>query len=381
MNPSDSDTIFLAAGLIRRPSITPADTGCQTLIADRLKILGFAHELMPVAEVTNSWFRRGLESPLFVFAGHTDVVPPGPENQWRFPPFEPTLEDGRLYGRGASDMKGGIAAFITACERFIAHHPNHRGSIALLITSDEEGPALNGTRAVVETLANRHERIDWCLIGEPTSSQLIADTIKNGRRGSLSGMLRIIGKQGHIAYPNLARNPIHSALPALMALVQKKWDKGNAHFPPTAFQISNIHSGTGAGNVIPGSIDISFNFRFSTALTVEKIQQEVVTILRAHQLEYELQWTLSGQPFLTPEGRLVRAAQQTIRKITGRTAVLSTSGGTSDGRFIAPTGTEVIELGPINATIHQINEYVSCADLNQLSLIYEGVLKYLLLPA
>ena len=381
MNPSDSDTVFLAAELIRRPSITPADTGCQTLIADHLKTLGFIHELMPVAEVTNSWFRRGLASPLFAFAGHTDVVPPGPENQWRFPPFEPTLDDGKLYGRGASDMKGGIAAFITACERFIAHHPNHRGSIALLITSDEEGPALNGTRAVVETLTNRHERIDWCLVGEPTSNRLIADTIKNGRRGSLSGTLRIIGKQGHVAYPNLARNPIHSALPALMALVQKKWDKGNMHFPPTTFQISNIHSGTGTGNVIPGNMDISFNFRFSTATTAEKIQQEVVTILRTHQLEYELKWTLSGQPFLTPEGRLVQAAQQTIREITGRTAVLSTSGGTSDGRFIAPTGTEVIELGPINATIHQINEYVSCADLNQLSLIYEGVLKYLLLPA
>jgi succinyl-diaminopimelate desuccinylase len=333
---------------------------------------------MQFEEVTNLWARKGKTSPVLAFAGHTDVVPTGPLDQWTYPPFEATIKDGMLHGRGAADMKGSLAAFITACERFIAKHPDHKGSIAYLITSDEEGPAKNGTVKVVETLEARNEKMDWCLVGEPSSTKVLGDVIKNGRRGSLNGKLIIKGKQGHVAYPHLADNPIHLAIPALNELCAIKWDEGNDFFPATSFQITNINSGTGATNVIPGNCELLFNFRFSTELTAEQLKTSVHSILDKHALTYDLEWNLSGEPFLTAAGPLVEAAVKSIRTVKGIETELSTSGGTSDGRFIAPTGTQVLDLGPLNATIHQIDEHVSIQDLDDLSTIYEAILVDLL---
>ena len=375
---SESATLTLAKELISRPSVTPEDAGCQAYLGERLTALGFTLEPMPFEEVTNLWARRGTEGPLFCFAGHTDVVPSGPEELWRFPPFEPTEADGFLWGRGAADMKGSIAAFITALERFIKKNPNHQGSISLLITSDEEGPFINGTTRVVDTLEARNEKITWCIVGEPSSTTQVGDVIKNGRRGSISGSLTIKGKQGHVAYPHLVRNPIHLAAPALAELSQEVWDEGNEFFPPTSFQISNIHAGTGATNVVPGELKVEFNLRFSTEITDTEIRKRVAAILDHHQLKWHIDWTLSGQAFLTAAGSLVDACHDAIKQVTGLETELSTAGGTSDGRFIAPTGAQVIELGPINATIHQIDERVSIADLDKLSEIYEQILTKLL---
>ncbi len=374
-----SDTQKLAIDLISRDSVTPDDKGCQTLMAERLQAIGFNIEKLPFAEVENIWARRGSSSPLFAFAGHTDVVPTGPVEQWDVPPFEPQVIDGVLYGRGAADMKGSLAAMITATERFIAAHPDHKGSIAYLITSDEEGPSINGTVKVVEHLQARNEKIDMCLVGEPSSTHKLGDVVKNGRRGSLSGTLVIHGKQGHVAYPHLALNPVHQSAAAIKELVEIQWDQGNEFFPPTSFQISNIHAGTGANNVIPGDLEILFNLRFSTETTEQEIRQKVEAVLDKYKLDYDLQWNLSGHPFITPEGELVAATCKAIKKVCGYDTELSTAGGTSDGRFIAPTGSQVIELGPLNATIHQINEHVLAEDLDTLSEIYEEILKELLL--
>ena len=373
-----SETLELARDLIARPSVTPEDAGCQQLLAERLRPLGFEIEPMPFGEVENLWARRGSEGPLFCFAGHTDVVPPGPLEAWESDPFTPEVRGGLLYGRGAADMKGSIAAMVTAVERFIASHPDHRGSIAWLITSDEEGPAVNGTVKVVETLERRKEKIDWCLVGEPSCSKRLGDTIKNGRRGSLNATLVVRGVQGHVAYPQLARNPIHEALPALSELAATEWDQGNAFFPPTTFQISNIHAGTGATNVIPGELEVIFNFRYSTETTHEALEERVEEVLQRHGLDYAIEWSLSGEPFLTSAGALVDAARQAVRETVGIETELSTSGGTSDGRFIAPTGAQVIELGPLNATIHKVNECVGVEDLDLLSKIYERMLVLLL---
>ncbi|MGB5260296.1 MAG: succinyl-diaminopimelate desuccinylase [Gammaproteobacteria bacterium] len=373
-----SDTQDLARNLIARDSVTPADAGCQSLLAERLAAIGFTVEHLPFGAVDNLWARRGTDAPLFAFAGHTDVVPPGPREAWHSDPFVPELRDGYLYGRGAVDMKSSIAAMVTACERFIAAHPAHRGSIAFLITSDEEGPSIDGTVRVVEHLEVRNEKIDWCLVGEPSSRTRTGDIIKNGRRGSLNGKLRIHGKQGHVAYPQLASNPIHLAAPALAELTALAWDGGNDHFPPTSFQISNIHAGDGTENIIPGTLDVLFNLRFSTESTVESIRTRTHALLDRHGLDYSLDWKLSGQPFLTPAGELVEAATAAIRKVTGMHTELSTSGGTSDGRFIAPTGAQVVELGPVNATIHQVNECIRVSEIDDLSVIYEEILKHLL---
>jgi len=372
-------TLDLARALIARPSVTPDDAGCQALIAERLEPLGFRIHDLRFGEVTNLWARRGTAAPLFVFAGHTDVVPPGPEEAWTSPPFEPTIRDGVLYGRGAADMKGSVAAMVTALERLLRRRPDLPGSIALLLTSDEEGPAVDGTVRVVEWLTERGERIDWCLVGEPSSHARLGDRVRIGRRGSLSGNLRVLGRQGHVAYPDLAENPIHRALPALTELVSETWDEGNAHFPPTSFQISNLQAGTGATNVIPGHCDVAFNFRFGTESTPESLQDRVTTILDRHGLRYRLDWTLSGMPFLTStQGPLVRTVQAVIHELTGIETELSTGGGTSDGRFIAPTGAEVIELGPVNATIHQIDECVRIEELEQLSTLYERIVETLM---
>jgi succinyl-diaminopimelate desuccinylase len=375
---TESATLQLTKDLIARRSVTPDDAGCQQLLAQKLAQLGFHIEHLRFGEVENLWARRGHSEPLFVFAGHTDVVPTGPESDWSSPPFTPTIKDGLLFGRGAADMKGSIAAMLTACEHFIAQHPEHPGSIAFLITSDEEGPAVDGTVKVVEWLQQRKQTIDWCLVGEPTSTDKVGDVIKNGRRGSLNGRLVIHGQQGHVAYPHLARNPIHLAAPVLNELCAITWDSGNEHFPPTTFQISNIHGGTGASNVIPGQLTIDFNFRFSTQVTDELLKTRVHTLLDKHGLKYELQWSLSGQPFLTPAGELVEATRQAVQDVCGYQAELSTSGGTSDGRFIAPTGAQVLELGPRNASIHKIDEHVSVQDLDTLSQIYERILERLL---
>ncbi|MEJ2479212.1 MAG: succinyl-diaminopimelate desuccinylase [Acidihalobacter sp.] len=375
-----SETLELTRRLIERPSVTPEDADCQALLGERLSKIGFEIEKLPFGAVTNSWMRRGETRPLLVFAGHTDVVPTGPAELWSNNPFAAKLaDDGMLYGRGAADMKGSIAAFVTACERFVTANPDHNGSIALLITSDEEGPAVNGTRRVVDTLEARGEKIDCCLVGEPSSTEKVGDVVKNGRRGSLSARLVVRGRQGHVAYPHLARNPIHQALPALGELVDTVWDEGNDFFPPTTFQISNITAGTGAGNVIPGELSVDFNFRFSTENNAELLRRRVGAVLDAHGLDYEISWTLSGEPFLTASGELVDAVAQAIQEITGRTTELSTAGGTSDGRFIAPTGAQVVELGPVNASIHQIDEHVRAADLDTLSEIYEAILRRLLL--
>jgi succinyl-diaminopimelate desuccinylase len=376
-----SPTLELACELIRRPSVTPDDAGCQALMAERLAAIGFRIEEMPFGEVANLWARRGDEGPLFCFAGHTDVVPTGPIEQWDSAPFEPTIRDGRLFGRGASDMKGSLAAMITAVEAFVGDHPDHRGSIAFLITSDEEGPSVDGTRRVVERLEERGEKIDYALVGEPSARERLGDTIKNGRRGSLNGVLRVQGKQGHVAYPHLAKNPFHASVGALAALCAEVWDQGNDYFPPTSFQIANLHMGTGAENVIPGRLEAQFNLRFSTELDPETIQARVRSILDAGDFDYTLDWRLSGNPFLTPVGELVAATREAIAAVTGIQTQLSTSGGTSDGRFIGPTGAQVVELGPVNATIHQVNECVGVAELDALSEIYRGILEHLLAPA
>ncbi len=373
-----SDTLKLAKELVSRPSVTPEDMGCQKMLADRLAAIGFEIEHLRFDDTDNLWARRGTAAPLFVFAGHTDVVPTGPEENWKFPPFEPAIENGQLYGRGTADMKGSIAAMVTACERFIAAQPSHQGSIAFLITSDEEGPAHNGTIKVIETLEARNEKIDWCLVGEPSSTSKVCDVIKNGRRGSIGARLTIKGKQGHVAYPHLARNPIHEFAPVLKILTDTTWDEGNDFFPPTTFQVSNIHAGTGATNVIPGECVVDFNFRFSTAITDQQIRERVETLLDEFKLDYEIEWALSGQAFLTAEGRLVDATSDAIKAVCGYETELSTAGGTSDGRFIAPTGAQVVELGPLNATIHQVNEHVAVDDLDTLSDVYENILQRLL---
>ena len=376
-----SPTLELACELIRRPSVTPEDAGCQALMAERLAAIGFRIEEMPFGEVANLWARRGDDGPLFCFAGHTDVVPTGPIEQWDSAPFEPTIREGRLFGRGACDMKGSLAAMITAVEAFVGDHPDHRGSIAFLITSDEEGPSIDGTRRVVERLEQRGEKIDYALVGEPSAREHLGDTIKNGRRGSLNGVLRVQGKQGHVAYPHLAKNPFHACVDALAALCAEVWDQGNDHFPPTSFQIANLNMGTGAENVIPGQLETQFNLRFSTELDPETIQARVRSILDAGDFDYSLDWRLSGNPFLTPAGELVAASRESIAAVTGIQTQLSTSGGTSDGRFIGPTGAQVVELGPVNATIHQVNECVGVAELDTLSEIYRGILERLLAPA
>lgn len=373
-----SSTLELTKDLIARQSVTPEDAGCQQLMAERLESLGFTISHLKSNGVTNLWARRGTEAPLFAFAGHTDVVPTGPVDKWTFPPFEPTEHNGHLYGRGCSDMKGSLAAMITATETFISQYNQHQGSIAFLITSDEEGPATDGTVNVLEHIASTGEQIDWCLVGEPSSTSRLGDVVKNGRRGSLSATLKIFGKQGHVAYPHLAQNPVHLAMPVLDELSKTEWDQGNASFPATSFQISNLHSGTGATNVIPGEIEVLFNFRFSTELNENSIKQRVTTILDKYNINYDIEWNLSGNPFLTDQGELVEATKQAIKSITGYETELSTAGGTSDGRFIAPTGAQVIELGPLNDTIHQIDEKVSISDLDQLSVIYTEILKNLL---
>ena len=370
--------LALAKQLIARPSVTPDDQGCQQLIAERLAPLGFAVEEMNFGDTKNLWLRRGTSEPLLCFAGHTDVVPPGRAEQWTSPPFEPAERDGRLYGRGAADMKSSIAAFVAACEAFVAEHPYHKGSIALLITSDEEGDARDGTVRVVETLKARGETIDYCIVGEPTAVSVLGDTIKNGRRGSLSGHLTVYGKQGHIAYPHLADNPVHRAAAALAELAAEQWDEGNAYFPPTGFQISNIAAGTGATNVIPGELTVKFNFRFSTASNSDGLKRRVHAILDRHRLPYRIDWMLSGQPFLTEAGRLTECAQNAAEKICGIKAALSTTGGTSDGRFIKDIARELIELGPVNATIHQIDEHIAAADIPRLARIYQTMLADLL---
>jgi succinyl-diaminopimelate desuccinylase len=373
-----SPTLELACELLRRPSVTPDDQGCQSLLAARLERLGFEIERLPSRGVDNLWARRGRGAPVFTFAGHTDVVPPGPLERWASEPFAPEIRDGLLYARGAADMKGSIAAMVTACERFVTHHPAHGGTLSFLLTSDEEGPATDGTVKVVEHLVTRGERIDYCLVGEPSSQRALGDTVKNGRRGSLGGILRIFGQQGHVAYPQLADNPIHRAAPALAELVDVEWDAGNAWFPPTTFQISNIRAGTGAENVIPGELEIWFNLRFSTESSVESLQSRVNALLNRHGLSFAIDWKLSGLPFLTPPGELLAVATAAIREVCDRSPELSTGGGTSDGRFIAPLGSQVLELGPVNATIHKANECVSVSDLESLSLIYEKIISSLL---
>jgi succinyl-diaminopimelate desuccinylase len=373
-----SATLDLSRALIERPSVTPDDQGCQQLLAGCLQAIGFRTEHLRFGDVDNLWARRGDATPLFVFAGHTDVVPAGPLHKWTSPPFEPVIRDGYLYGRGAADMKGSIAAMVTACERFIAEYADHKGSIAFLITSDEEGPSVNGTVKVVELLESRDEHIDWCLVGEPSSREQVGDTIKNGRRGSLNGVLEVLGKQGHVAYPQLADNPIHRSAPALAELCTVEWDAGNDFFPPTTFQISNISAGDGTENVIPGSLQVMFNLRFSTESTVDSIRSRVDEILIRHGLDYVINWKVSGEPFLTPAGELVDAARTAIKSTVGIETLLSTTGGTSDGRFIAPTGAQVVELGPLNDTIHKINECVKTEELDKLSVIYEEILKQLL---
>jgi len=374
-----SDTLDLAIDLISRRSVTPEDAGCQDVMINRLEALGFSIERMRFDDVDNFWARRGDKSPILAFAGHTDVVPTGPIEKWHSDPFVPEIRDGLLYGRGAADMKGSLAAMVTACERFLADHSDHKGSLAFLVTSDEEGPSINGTVKVVDALEARGEKIDYCLIGEPTCSKTIGDVIKNGRRGSLTGYLTIHGTQGHVAYPHLARNPVHMFAPALAELSATEWDNGNEFFPPTTFQVSNIHSGTGADNVVPGDLEAVFNFRFSTETSQERLEQHVNDVLKKYDLSYDLKWHISGQPFITKAGELVDATRKAIRDVAGIETELSTSGGTSDGRFVAPTGAQVIELGPLNATIHKIDECVGADDLDTLSGYYEQVMKNLML--
>ena len=385
-------TLDLSIALLERPSVTPDDDGCQDILSERLEQAGFDCEFMYYgdrqakgehAEVKNLWARRGTTDPVICFAGHTDVVPTGDEKNWTYPPFTPTIADGYLWARGAADMKTGIAAFTIAAERFVANHPEHNGSIAFLLTSDEEGPSINGTVKVIETLEARQEKITYCLVGEPSSTDTLGDIIKNGRRGSLGAELTVTGKQGHVAYPHLASNPIHAAMSALAELTSTAWDNGNDYFPPTTLQVSNINGGTGATNVIPETLNVVFNFRFSTETSEEELKAKTHAIFDKHfadsKASYDIHWKLSGNPFLTPEGKLVSACQNAIKSVTGTDTTLSTSGGTSDGRFIAPTGAQVVELGVRNATIHQVDEKVEVDDLGKLAQIYEGILENLLL--
>ena len=374
---TETETLTLAMALIAQPSVTPNDHGCQPLLISRLTAMGFQIETLRFGETDNFYAVYGQNGPLICFAGHTDVVPAGDESSWTSPPFVPTQRNGYLYGRGAADMKSSIAAFVTACERLLAVQPDLPIRLAFLITSDEEGDGFDGTKRVVETLRHRGEHIDYCIVGEPTAVTKVGDMIKNGRRGSLSGTLVIHGKQGHVAYPHLASNPVHLAATALAELVNTHWDDGNSYFPPTGFQISNIHAGTGAGNVIPAEMTAQFNFRFSTESTAESLQQRVEAILDQYDLNYDLQWSLSGEPFLTTAGKLTDAAQAAIQSVCGISTELSTTGGTSDGRFIKAIATELIELGPVNATIHQIDECVNVTDIAQLSAIYEKIIKIL----
>ncbi|HWK70486.1 MAG TPA: succinyl-diaminopimelate desuccinylase [Burkholderiaceae bacterium] len=375
---SDSAVLQLTRDLIARPSVTPDDQGCQDLLAARLQAAGFTCETLAYGDVKNLWARRGDAGPLLVFAGHTDVVPTGPLERWDSPPFTPTERDGNLYGRGAADMKSSIAAFVVAAEEFVAAHPGHSGSIGLLITADEEGPSVDGTVKVCQALSARGEQLDYCIVGEPTSVDRLGDTVKNGRRGSLSGRLTVKGRQGHVAYPHLARNPIHLLAPALVELTTQEWDAGNEYFPATTFQVSNLHSGTGATNVVPGTAVLDFNFRFSTASTPESLKARVAAILERHGLDYGLDWTLGGEPFLTPKGGLSKALEQAILDETGVATQLSTTGGTSDGRFIAKICKQVIEFGPINASIHQVNEHIRLDTLEPLKNIYRRTLGLLL---
>ena len=371
-------TLALVRQIIACPSVTPDDAGCMEIIAERLRPLGFSCEFINRNGVTNLWARRGTSKPLFVFAGHTDVVPTGPLDKWTSPPFAPEIRDGMLYGRGAADMKSSLAAMLTATEAFVAANPDHAGSIAFLLTSDEEGDANDGTIAVVEALKARGESLDFCIIGEPTSVDTLGDMIKNGRRGSLSGKLTVKGIQCHIAYPHLGKNPIHLAAPAIAELGDTEWDQGNEYFPPTTWQISNIHGGTGATNVVPGSVEIKFNFRFSTASTVDGLKQRLTAILDKHELEYEIDWTLGARPFLTGRGPLAEAASTAIHEICGIETELSTTGGTSDGRFIADICAQLLEIGPVNATSHKIDESVDITALPKLSAIYTRILEQLL---
>jgi succinyl-diaminopimelate desuccinylase len=375
-----SATLALTAELLRRPSVSPEDHGCLDVIGERLAAAGFRNERLQYPPVDNLWSRRGEERPVLCFAGHTDVVPTGPREDWHTDPFEPVVRDGILYGRGAADMKSGLAAMVTATERFVARHPRHRGTLAFLFTSDEEGPSVDGTRRVMQVLEGRGEKIDWCVVGEPTSHEILGDTIKIGRRGSLSGRLTVLGVQGHIAYPHLADNPVHAFAPALAELTARHWDEGNAFFQPTSFQVSNIAAGTGAPNVIPGELKIRFNLRFSTEQTVESLQRAVLAILDRHRVSYTIEWFVSGLPFLTPPGLLTETVSAAVQEITGETPRFSTTGGTSDGRFIAPTGAQVVEVGVGNATIHKVNECARIEDIERLSLVYERVMEKLLAP-
>ena len=379
MDAAARPTLALARELIGRRSLTPDDAGCQALLTARLAPLGFRCETLVSNGVTNLWARRGTAAPLVCFAGHTDVVPSGPVDQWDFDPFSPTERDGFLYGRGAADMKSSIAAFVTAVESLVSEQPTPRGAIALLITSDEEGPSIDGTVKVVERLATAGERIDYCIVGEPSSVESLGDMVKNGRRGTLSGTLTIHGVQGHIAYPQLADNPIHRIAPALAELAHAQWDEGNSDFPPTTWQCSNVHAGTGATNVIPGSLELKFNFRYSTASTCESLVERFEAVLQRHRLDYGLVWTGHGKPFLTRRGHLLDVVNASVREVTGRTPTLSTAGGTSDGRFIADICDEIVELGPVNATIHKLNERIAIADLEPLSRIYRRILEQLVL--
>ncbi|MDG1655480.1 MAG: succinyl-diaminopimelate desuccinylase [Luminiphilus sp.] len=375
---SEHPSVALTKELISKQSVTPADDGCQPLLAERLSKLGFDCESLPREEVLNLWATRGTHGPTLVFAGHTDVVPPGPREHWDSDPFVPTERAGFLYGRGAADMKASLAAMVVATESFVASHPHHKGRIGYLITADEEGPAIHGTRYVVDTLQRRGESIDWCVVGEPSSTSTLGDIIKNGRRGSINATLTIKGKQGHVAYPHLADNPMHKAFAALTALSEISWDSGNDYFDPTQLQFSNIHSGTGATNVIPGELVAVFNLRFSTEITADEIQSTCETVLDATGIDYSLDWQLSGNPFLTEPGDLVGAVRESIMTVTGVSTQLSTGGGTSDGRFIASMGSQIIELGPINASIHQRNEHVLLSDIPKLARIYEGIMERLL---
>ena len=371
--------IELLCDLIRRPSVTPDDAGCQALMAERLRNMGFTCETLQFGDVTNLWARRGNSAPVLCFAGHTDVVPPGDESKWSSPPFEPTFRDGHLYARGSADMKSGLAAIITALEDFLAAHPDHNGSLALLITSDEEGRARDGTLKVMAVLTEREEHIDWCVLGEPSSQNTIGDIVRIGRRGSLSGMLTVHGVQGHVAYPQMADNPIRRFAPVLAELHQIEWDAGNAHFPPTSFQVVNVKAGIGAPNVTPGELSARFNFRYSTEWTHESLKQKVESVFDAHNIDYELKWHLSGEPFLTEPGKLIDAVSQVVTEYTGTAPELSTGGGTSDGRFISPAGVDVIELGPVNASIHKIDEHVKVADVITLQSMYRRIMELLLL--
>ncbi|MCR9674102.1 succinyl-diaminopimelate desuccinylase [Vibrio alginolyticus] len=375
---TDSPVLALAKDLISRQSVTPEDAGCQDLMIERLKALGFEIEVMVFEDTTNFWARRGSEAPLFAFAGHTDVVPAGKLEHWDTHPFEPTIIDGYLHGRGAADMKGSLAAMVVAVERFIEENPDHKGSIGFLITSDEEGPFINGTVRVVETLMARGENIDMCIVGEPSSTEVVGDVVKNGRRGSITGDLTVKGTQGHVAYPHLANNPVHESLLAIHELATTEWDKGNDYFPPTSFQIPNVSAGTGASNVIPGEFHVQFNLRFSTELNNDAIVQRVTETLDKHELDYDLKWTFNGDPFLTDTGALLDAVVAAVVEVNDTKPALLTTGGTSDGRFIARMGGQVVELGPVNATIHKVNECVKVDDLEKLTDMYENTLKHLL---